>query len=169
MNTIHTHARPERRLVATIISSGVDADIYQTIGEGLLAGSGVDPAFGDVVLYLGLQPLRQGSKGSPISLTVAPRFVFPTGTRMRFLGGGDHYFRVVPGGKNYDSPMWRDDAPTDDTLTYLTDDLTAECAAEAFDSPLKLFPEALEHLRTFFERRGWAMSPNNERQAMVPS
>lgn len=47
-----------------------------------------------------------------------------------FLGGGHDYFRFVPGGKNYDSPLWRDGAPTDDPVTYLTDDLTAE--AEAF-------------------------------------
>ena len=46
-----------------------------------------------------------------------------------FLGGGHHYFRVKPGGKNYDSPMWRDHAPTGDKLTYLTDDLTAEAQA----------------------------------------
>lgn len=47
-----------------------------------------------------------------------------------FLGGGHHYTRVKPGGTGYDSPMWRDHAPTADTLTYLTDDLTSE--AEAF-------------------------------------
>lgn len=47
-----------------------------------------------------------------------------------FLGGGHHYFRVTPDGKNYDSPMWRNGKPTSDTLTYLTDDLTRE--AEQF-------------------------------------
>ena len=41
-----------------------------------------------------------------------------------FLGGGHDYFKTVTGGKNYESPMWQDDRPTDDTLTYLTDDLT---------------------------------------------
>lgn len=46
-----------------------------------------------------------------------------------FLGGGHHYFNVNPNGKNYSSPMWRDHAPTDDRLTYLTDDLTAEAQA----------------------------------------
>lgn len=71
-----------------------------------------------------------------------------------FLGGGHHYFNVNPDGKNYDSPMWRDHAPTDDTLTYLTDDLTTE--AEAFidrhaDEPFMLLlmynaPHAPDHV-----------------------
>jgi len=71
-----------------------------------------------------------------------------------FLGGGHHYFNVNPDGKNYDSPMWRDHAPTDDMLTYLTDDLTAE--AEAFiernaDEPFCLLvmynaPHAPDHV-----------------------
>lgn len=43
-----------------------------------------------------------------------------------FLGGGHHYFKVKIKGKNYDSPMWRDNETTDDELTYLTDDLTNE-------------------------------------------
>lgn len=47
-----------------------------------------------------------------------------------FLGGGHDYFRVDPGGSEYTGPIWRDDAPTDDRLSYLTDDLTSE--AEAF-------------------------------------
>lgn len=47
-----------------------------------------------------------------------------------FLGGGHHYFKALPDGKNSTGPMWRGDSPTRDELTYLTDDLTAE--AEAF-------------------------------------
>lgn len=47
-----------------------------------------------------------------------------------FLGGGHHYFRTAPEGKEYDSPMWRNHQPTDDKLTYLTDDLTTR--AEQF-------------------------------------
>ncbi len=47
-----------------------------------------------------------------------------------FLGGGHDYFKTVPNGTNYNSPMWRDHKPTDDRLTYLTDDLTSE--AEKF-------------------------------------
>ncbi|MEZ6121505.1 MAG: sulfatase-like hydrolase/transferase, partial [Pirellulaceae bacterium] len=43
-----------------------------------------------------------------------------------FLGGGHHYFQVKPNGTNYDSPMWRNASPSDDQLTYLTDDLTRE-------------------------------------------
>lgn len=47
-----------------------------------------------------------------------------------FLGGGHDYFKTDPQGKNYNSPIWRNHQPTADTLTYLTDDLTAE--AERF-------------------------------------
>ena len=49
-----------------------------------------------------------------------------------FLGGGHDYFNVKPDGKNYNSPMWHNGAPTDDQLTYLTDDLTSQ--AEEFIS-----------------------------------
>ena len=41
-----------------------------------------------------------------------------------FLGGGHDYFKVNPKGKNYNSPIWIDKAPTDTKLTYVTDDLT---------------------------------------------
>lgn len=41
-----------------------------------------------------------------------------------FLGGGHDYFKVNPKGKNYNSPIWIDSAPTDTKLTYVTDDLT---------------------------------------------
>ena len=47
-----------------------------------------------------------------------------------FLGGGHDYFRVRTGGSEYDSPLWKNGEKTGDTLTYLTDDLTAK--AESF-------------------------------------
>ena len=78
-----------------------------------------------------------------------------------FLGGGHHYFQVQPDGKSYDSPMWRDHAPTDDQLTYLTDDLTSE--AEAFirrhaDEPFCLLlmynaPHAPDHVTDEYMQR----------------
>lgn len=43
-----------------------------------------------------------------------------------FLGGGHDYFKTIASGKNYESPMWRENQPTDDKLTYLTDDLTTQ-------------------------------------------
>ena len=49
-----------------------------------------------------------------------------------------------------------------------TDDITAECAAEAFGRSLARSPEALRHVRRFFASRGREMSPNNEKQADLP-
>jgi nicotinamide-nucleotide amidase len=49
-----------------------------------------------------------------------------------------------------------------------SDDITAECAAEAFDVSLVRSPEALRHVREFFASRGREMSPNNEKQADLP-
>lgn len=41
------------------------------------------------------------------------------------LGGGHHYF-LADGANEYRGPLWRNDAPTDQQPTYLTDDLTNE-------------------------------------------
>lgn len=49
-----------------------------------------------------------------------------------------------------------------------TDDLTAECAAEAFGRSLARSEEALVHLTSFFEARGRKMAPNNLKQADLP-
>lgn len=49
-----------------------------------------------------------------------------------------------------------------------TDDLTAECAGEAFLRPLRRDPAALEHVQQFFSSRGREMSPNNQKQADLP-
>lgn len=50
-----------------------------------------------------------------------------------------------------------------------TDDLTAECAARAFQVPVVRFPEALEHTRAIFQAIGREMTPNNEKQADLPA
>jgi nicotinamide-nucleotide amidase len=50
-----------------------------------------------------------------------------------------------------------------------TDDLTAQCAAEAFGLELVRSERALQHVREFFAKRGRAMSPNNEKQADLPA
>jgi nicotinamide-nucleotide amidase len=49
-----------------------------------------------------------------------------------------------------------------------SDDLTAACAAEAFGRPIVRYPEAMEHIRTFFASRDRVMSPTNEKQADLP-
>jgi len=49
------------------------------------------------------------------------------------------------------------------------DDLTAECAAAAAGVPLVESSEALAALEARFAHRGIALTPNNRRQALVPS
>ena len=59
----------------------------QAVSEALgLAGQGA--AFGDLAVVVGLQPLRQGTAGAPLSLTIAPRVVVPTGGRLRLMSSG---------------------------------------------------------------------------------
>lgn len=48
------------------------------------------------------------------------------------------------------------------------DDLTAECAAMAAGVPLVENAQALRHLEDRFRERGFRLSPNNLRQALVP-
>jgi competence/damage-inducible protein CinA-like protein len=50
-----------------------------------------------------------------------------------------------------------------------TDDLTARCAATAFELPIELHPQALEHVEQFFVRRGRPMPENNRQQAELPA
>lgn len=50
-----------------------------------------------------------------------------------------------------------------------TDDFTAEVAAEAFGREVVLFPQALDHVRQAFRRMGREMTPNNEKQALLPA
>ncbi len=49
------------------------------------------------------------------------------------------------------------------------DDLTKETVAEAMDAPLSVDGRSLERIRGYFRARGVAMSPNNEKQALVPA
>ncbi|MFW5868523.1 MAG: competence/damage-inducible protein A [Armatimonadota bacterium] len=48
------------------------------------------------------------------------------------------------------------------------DDLTRESVAEVTGRPLASDPDAEEHLREFFARRGYTPTPNNLKQATVP-
>lgn len=49
------------------------------------------------------------------------------------------------------------------------DDLTKNVLVEFFNSSIKLFPDALEDVRKFFESRGRELSPTNRSQAYLPS
>lgn len=49
------------------------------------------------------------------------------------------------------------------------DDLTAQAAAIALDAPLVLHAPTLERIRALFAARGYTLTPNNEKQAQVPS
>ena len=49
------------------------------------------------------------------------------------------------------------------------DDLTRQALAQATGRELQLDPEALEHIRGMFARRGRPMPPQNELQAMFPA
>ena len=78
-----------------------------------------------------------------------------------FLGGGHSYFEAKAGRSEYAGPLWRDRAPTDDKISYLTDDLTAE--AESFidrhaDRPFCLLlmynaPHAPDHVTDKYMQR----------------
>lgn len=48
------------------------------------------------------------------------------------------------------------------------DDLTAKAAALAFGQRLAINDEALRQIRAFFQQRGQAMHPRNEKQALLP-
>ncbi|HEY7994909.1 MAG: competence/damage-inducible protein A [Candidatus Eremiobacterales bacterium] len=49
------------------------------------------------------------------------------------------------------------------------DDLTREAVAAAFERPLVLHEPSLAYIEQRFAQAGWAMAPNNRRQAMVPA
>ena len=53
-------------------------------------------------------------------------------------------------------------------LGATTDDITLEVAAKAFGVPLVLNHDCLNALRLAFAKMGRSMTPNNERQAMIP-
>ena len=50
-----------------------------------------------------------------------------------------------------------------------SDDITAQACARAAGQSLKLHPQAYESMKTYFDRRGFALTPDNEKQAMLPA
>ncbi len=48
------------------------------------------------------------------------------------------------------------------------DDITIEVAAQTFDLPLILCPEALQAMKDFFQKLGREFSPTNQKQALLP-
>ncbi len=49
------------------------------------------------------------------------------------------------------------------------DDITTEAAAKAFGRDLVLNKEALDRIKDLFSERGLEMTPNNEKQALIPA
>ncbi|MCB9682961.1 MAG: hypothetical protein H6733_15960, partial [Alphaproteobacteria bacterium] len=66
-----------------IQSSSEQAQAY----TAALGGSGKAVGVGDLTLAVGFAPVRE-SAGMPVSLSLVPRFVFPTGSRGAFVGSG---------------------------------------------------------------------------------
>ncbi len=50
-----------------------------------------------------------------------------------------------------------------------SDDITAQACARAAGQPLKMHPQAYETMKKYFHRRGFALTPENEKQAMLPA
>jgi uncharacterized repeat protein (TIGR01451 family)/MYXO-CTERM domain-containing protein len=74
-------------VTAPVLQATFNDDKSQAVAEALgLAGQGA--AFGDVAISVGLQPLRQGTAGSPLSVTLAPKVVLPTGGKLRLASSG---------------------------------------------------------------------------------
>ncbi len=48
------------------------------------------------------------------------------------------------------------------------DDITAQACAEALKASLTLNPKALASMKTYFDRRGFELTPDNEKQAWLP-
>lgn len=48
------------------------------------------------------------------------------------------------------------------------DDLTAQACAGAAGKPLEKHPVAFESMAAFFRERGWALTPENEKQSVLP-
>ncbi len=78
------------------LSIGVTAPVLQAVFNtektdqvaAALGAGATGAAFGDVGIALGFQPLRQGVRGVPLSLAIAPRVVLPTGGRARLVSSG---------------------------------------------------------------------------------
>ena len=50
-----------------------------------------------------------------------------------------------------------------------SDDITAQACAVAAGEPLKLHPQAYDTMKTYFARRKFVLTPDNEKQAMLPA
>ncbi|MFO7911693.1 MAG: nicotinamide-nucleotide amidohydrolase family protein [Desulfotignum sp.] len=50
-----------------------------------------------------------------------------------------------------------------------SDDITAQACAKAAGQPLVRHPGAYESMKTYFARRGFALTPENEKQALLPA
>ncbi|MEE4364309.1 MAG: nicotinamide-nucleotide amidohydrolase family protein [Desulfotignum sp.] len=50
-----------------------------------------------------------------------------------------------------------------------SDDITAQACARAAGQPLKMHPQAYETMKTYFNRRGFALTTENKKQAMLPA
>lgn len=50
-----------------------------------------------------------------------------------------------------------------------SDDITAQACAKAAEQTLVLHPGAYESMKTYFARRGFALTPENEKQALLPA
>lgn len=115
-----------------------------TIGDELLSGSIVDTnssMIAEKLLGIGLEVSKMISIGDD---SHAIQETLKEASRRSHLV-------IVTGGLG----------PTDD-------DRTAQAAAAAFGRPLVLHEPSLQRIRERFERLGFEMTPNNERQAYVP-
>lgn len=122
---------------------GIKAEVV-TIGDELLSGAIVDTnssMIAEKLLGLGISVWRMTSIGDD------------TGGIVEFLRGvaGRSQLGIFSGGLG----------PTED-------DRTAQAVAEAFGRPLVLHEPSLQKIRELFERLGFEMTPNNERQAWIP-
>jgi nicotinamide-nucleotide amidase len=115
-----------------------------TIGDEILCGSIVDTnsaMMSEKLLEQDLEVWRMTSIGDDLAEIVA---------FLREVAARSH-LAVVTGGLG----------PTED-------DRTARAVTEAFDRPLTLHEPSLLHIRELFQRFGFEMTPNNERQAWMP-
>ena len=50
-----------------------------------------------------------------------------------------------------------------------SDDITAQACARAAGQPLKVHPRAYDTMKSYFDRRGFVLTPENKKQAMLPA
>ncbi len=79
---------------------------------------------------------------------------------------GDNYRRIV--GALELAKSRADIVITTGGLGPTYDDITKEAVAESFGRKLVLHEPSLQKIRSYFDRSGSVLTPNNERQAMLP-